>query len=45
MYGTRGVQLDVDAEAPLRALERDLHVHLAHAREDLLAGLLIAAQP
>ena len=39
------MQLDVDAEPPLGALERDLDVHLAHAGEDLLAGLLVAAQP
>ena len=39
------MQLDVDAEAPLGALERDLDVHLAHPGEDLLAGLRIAAQP
>ena len=40
----RLVQLDVDAEAALRALERDLDVHLAHPGEDLLPGLLVAAQ-
>src|SRR5262249_4110190 len=37
----RRMELDVDAEAPLRALERDLDVHLAHAREDLLPGLRV----
>ena len=41
----RLVELDVDAEATLRALERDLDVHLAHPGEDLLAGLRVAAQP
>ena len=40
----RLVQVDVDAEAALRPLERDLDVHLAHAGEDLLARLRIAAQ-
>ena len=40
----RRVQLDVDAEAALRALEGYLDVHLTHAREDLLARLLVAAQ-
>ena len=40
----RLVQLDVDAEAALGALERDLDVHLAHPGEDLLPGLLVAAQ-
>ena len=40
----RRMQLDVDAEAPLRALERDLDVHLAHPGEDLLARLLVATQ-
>ena len=40
----RRMQLDVDAEAPLRALERDLDVHLAHPGEDLLPGLLVAAE-
>ena len=38
------MELDVDAEAPLGALERDLDVHLAHPGEDLLARLLVAAQ-
>ena len=41
----RRMQLDVDAEPALRALERDLDVHLAHPREDLLARLLVAPQP
>ena len=41
----RRVQLDVHPEAALDAFERDLDVHLAHAREDLLAGLLVAAEP
>ena len=40
----RRVQLDVDAEPPLRPLERDLDMHLAHSGEDLLAGLLVASQ-
>ena len=40
----RRVQVDVDPEAPLRALERDLDVHLAHPGEDLLPGLLVAAE-
>ncbi len=31
-------------EAPLRALERNLDVHLAHPGEDLLAGLLVATE-
>ena len=38
------MQLDVDAEAALGALERDLDVHLAHPGEDLLPGLLVAAE-
>ena len=40
----RRVQLDVDAEAALGAVERDLDVHLAHPGEDLLPGLLVAVQ-
>jgi hypothetical protein len=41
----RLVELDVDTEAALRALEGDLDVHLAHPREDLLARLRVAPQP
>ena len=40
----RLVQLDVDAEAPLEPLDRDLDVHLREAGEQLLAGLLVAAE-
>ena len=40
----RLVQLDVDAEAALAPLDRDLDVHLADAGEQLLARLLVAAQ-
>ncbi len=44
-YGTRGwLQLDVDAEAPLHALHGHLDVHLAHARQQLLSRLFVAAQ-
>ncbi len=39
------MQLHLDAEAPLRALDRDLDVHLAHPGEQLLPGLRVAAQP
>ena len=39
------MQLDVHAEPALRTLERDLDVHLAHPGEDLLARLLVAAEP
>ena len=43
-YGTRGwLQLDVDAEAALQPLDRDLDVHLREAGEQLLARLLVAA--
>ena len=38
------MELDVDPEAALGALERHFDVHLAHSGEDLLPGLLIAAQ-
>ena len=37
-------ELDVDAEAALQPLDGDLDVHLAHAGEELLARLLVAAQ-
>ncbi len=40
----RLVQLDLDAEAALQPRDRDLDVHLAHPREQLLAGLRVAAQ-
>ena len=40
----RRVQLDVNGEAPLCTLERDLDVHLAHPGEDLLPGLLITTE-
>jgi hypothetical protein len=38
------VKLDVHAEAPVHALDGDLDVHLAHASEELLAGLLVAPE-
>ena len=38
----RRVQVDLDAEAALDALADDLDVHLAHAGDDHLAGLLVA---
>ena len=38
----RLVQLHLDAEATLRALDGDLDVHLAHAGEELLPGLRVA---
>ena len=37
----RRLELDLDAEAPLHALDRDLDVHLAHAADDHLAGLVV----
>src|SRR5204862_2719071 len=37
----RRVQLHLDAEAPVHALERDLDVHLREPRDDGLAGLLV----
>src|SRR5207245_3828028 len=40
----RRVQLDLDVEAPLQPLDRDLDVDLAHAGDQLLARLLIAAE-
>ena len=40
----RLVQLDLDAEAALEPRDRDLDVHLAHPREQLLAGLGVAAE-
>src|SRR5439155_15422381 len=40
----RLVQLHLDAEAALGALHGDLDVHLAHAGEELLPGLLVAAE-
>ena len=40
----RLVQLDLDAEAALEPRDRDLDVHLAHPREQLLAGLRVAAE-
>ncbi len=41
----RLVQLHLDAEPSLRPLDRNLDVDLAHAGEQLLPGLLVAAQP
>src|SRR4029079_4596590 len=41
----RPMELDVDAEAALRSLERDLDVHLAHPGEDLLPRLRVTPQP
>ena len=40
----RLAQLDLDAEAALEPVDRDLDVHLRQAREELLAGLRVAAQ-
>src|SRR5581483_12378685 len=41
----RLVQLHLDAEPAPRAVDRDLDVHLAHARQQVLPGLLVAPQP
>src|SRR5213078_1560545 len=38
----RLVQFDVDAEATVEPVDRDLDVHLAHPGEELLAGLRVA---
>ena len=38
------MQLHLDAEAAPRALDGDLDVDLAHPGEQLLPGLLVAAQ-
>ena len=38
------VELHVHAEAPLEPVDRDLDVDLAHPREQLVAGLRVAAQ-
>ena len=40
----RLVEVDLDAEAALEPVDGDLDVHLGHAREELLAGLRVAAQ-
>ena len=40
----RLVEVDLDAEAALEPLDRDLDVHLREAGEELLARLLVAAQ-
>ncbi len=39
----RRVEVDLDAEAPLEPVDRDLDVHLREAGEQLLAGLRVAA--
>ena len=36
------MQLDLDAEAALQPVDRDLDVHLREPGEELLAGLLVA---
>jgi len=41
VWHARLVQLHLDAEAALRALDGDLDVHLAHAGEQLLPGLRV----
>src|SRR5581483_7081468 len=41
---TRLVQLDLDAEPVLQPADRDLDVHLAHPRQQLLARLWIAPE-
>ena len=38
------MQLDLDAEAALEPLDRHLDVHLREPAEELLAGLLVAAE-
>jgi hypothetical protein len=38
------VQVDLDAEAALEPLDRDLDVDLAHPRQQLLARLRVAPQ-
>ena len=38
------MEFDLDAEPALEAVDRDLDVHLAHPREQLLAGLRVPAQ-
>ena len=40
----RRVEVDLDAEAALQPVDRDLDVHLRHARDELLAGLRVAAE-
>ncbi len=40
----RLVEIDVDAEAPVEAVDRDLDVDLREASEELLPGLVVAAQ-
>src|SRR5207244_672420 len=40
----RLAQVDLDAEPPAQPVDRDLDVHLAHSREQRLAGLRVAAQ-
>ena len=40
----RRVEVDLDAEAALEPVDRDLDVHLGHPRHELLAGLRVAAE-
>src|SRR4029453_16277444 len=38
------IEVDLDPEAALEPVDRDLNVHLRHPREELLAGLRVAAE-